>query len=139
MYKLDTRTWFSVGFQKILLKTCFSKDRERKCRLEEVYKSHGTLKHYVSQDVQALVHTWGFCYHTLFTSWGLWQQFHSRWLLLELTRTDKRRSAPFQSEMSPIEIDMMIRLTLILEKIGQIRTGFGVKSLWFLGLYKCWR
>lgn len=36
----------------------------------------------------------------------------------ELTRTDERRSVPFQSEMSPIEIDMMIRLTLILEKIG---------------------
>ncbi len=66
MNKVDTRTWFSVVFQKKLLKTCFNKNRE-KVSLEEVYKSHGTLKLY---DVQALVHAWGFCYYTLFTSWG---------------------------------------------------------------------
>ncbi len=94
-----------------------------------MYKSHGTLKLYVSQDVQALVHAWGFCYYTLFTSWGLSQQFQSRWLLWAHKNRWKEIRTISAWDIST-EIDMMMRLTLILERDW-------LNKAWFWGQITC--
>lgn len=113
-YKVDTRTWFSVGFRKILLKTCFSRDREK-------VSFGGSVQ--VTWDSQTL--RLSRC-ASISAYMGLLQS-HTLHFLRPVTtvsdkmaavRAHKDRWKQIQHPFSLKSLDMMIRLALILEKIG---------------------